>query len=262
MTVLRVSDLRIGLPGAGAPPLVRGIELAVGPAGALGITGESGAGKTLTASAICGLLPDPVRVLGGRLEILGAAVDPSDPGAFRHRRGHEVFMVFQSPAGALDPCDPVGEQIAEALWAVKGWPRADARREAVRLMDDLGLDGALARSYPHQLSGGQRQRILLATAFALEPRVLVADEPTSGLDDAARDQVLELLAELRAAKGTALVLISHDLALLADTVDELVILHEGRQVESGPVADILDQPQHPHTAELVRALRLLHGTPQ
>lgn len=262
MTVLRVSDLRIGLPDSQAPPLVRGIELAVGPGAAIGITGESGAGKTLTACAICGLLPDPVRVLGGRLEILGDAVDPSDPGAFRNRRGNEVFMVFQSPAGALDPCDTVGEQIAEALWAVKGWPRTDAHREAVRLMDDLGLDGALAQSYPHQLSGGQRQRVLLATAFALEPRVLVADEPTSGLDDAARDQVLELLCELRATKGTAVVMISHDLALLAGTVDELLVLHDGRQVESGPVADLLAEPQHPHTAELVRALRLLHGTPR
>jgi peptide/nickel transport system ATP-binding protein len=254
---LRTSDLAIGLPGPGERPLVNGIELAVEPGGALGITGASAAGKTLAACAICGLLPEPVRVLKGRLEILGDSIDPTDPRAFRHRRGRQVFMVFQSPAGALDPTARVGEQVAEALWAVRGWGAREASREAVRLMASVGLDDAHARRYPHQLSGGQRQRVLLAIAFALKPRVLVADEPTSGLDEATRDQILLLLRELRDSEGTAVVLITHDLRVLAGSVDDLVVLHEGRQVEAGAVNELLQRPVHPHTAELVRALHVL-----
>jgi ABC-type glutathione transport system ATPase component len=255
--VLQVSNLSIGVSGPDGRPLVRRVELALEAGGAIGLTGESGAGKTLTGCALCGLLTAPIQVLGGRLEILGEHVPATDARAFRHRRGREIFMVFQSPAGALDPTSRVGEQVAEALWAVRGWRRASATREAIRLMESVGLDRVLARRYPHQLSGGQRQRVMLATAFALEPRILVADEPTSGLDEKSRDQVLQLLAELREQEGTAVLIISHDLRVLASIVDHLVVLHEGRQVEAGPVAELLERPVHPHTAELVRAMRLL-----
>jgi ABC-type glutathione transport system ATPase component len=241
---------------------VHGLDLAIEAGGAVGLTGESGAGKTLTACALCGLLPDPVRVLGGRLEILGKTVDATDPRNFRRRRGREIFMVFQSPAGALNPTLRVGEQVAEALWAVQGWPRPAADRESVRLMVSVGLDEPCARRYPHQLSGGQRQRVLLAIAFALKPRILVTDEPTSGLDDATQSQVLDLLSDLRASEGTAVVMISHDLRVLARSVDDLVVLYGGRQIETGPVADLLQRPAHPHTAELVRALHILGEVPQ
>jgi len=259
--VLEVSGLAIGLPGGQAHPLVRDLELALDAGGAVGITGESGAGKTLTACALSGLLPDPIRVLGGRVEILGEPVDVDDPRAFRRRRGREVFMVFQSPAGALDPTARIGGQVAEALWAVRGWTRADAHRESIRLLESVGLDGRLSRRYPHQLSGGQRQRVLIAIAFALKPRILVADEPTSGLDEAARRQVLALVRELRDTEGTAVVLITHDLRVLAGNVDQLVVVHDGRQVEAGPTGALLRHPAHPHTAELVRAFRRLEGAP-
>jgi ABC-type glutathione transport system ATPase component len=261
VTVLRVSDLSIGVPGIGEGPLVSGLELALEAGGAVGLTGASGAGKTLTACALCGLLPPPVRVLGGRLEILGEAVDATDPRLFRYRRGREIFMVFQSPAGALDPISTVGGQVAEALWAVRGWSREAANREAVRLMVSVGLDEPLARRYPHQLSGGQQQRVLLATAFALKPRILIADEPTSGLDEVTRNQMLNLLSDLRMSEGTAVVMISHDLRVLARTVDHLSVLYDGRQVETGSVADLLERPIHPHTAELVRALGILGEAP-
>ncbi len=257
MTVLEISGLRVGIPGPEGRTLVDGLDLTLRAGGALGLAGESGAGKTLTACALCGLLPEPLRVLGGRLEILGESIDPADPRAFRHRRGREVFLVFQSPAGALNPIAKVGEQVAEALWAVRGRTRADARLEAEHLLESVGLDSAFARRHPHQLSGGQRQRVLLAIAFALEPRILIADEPTSGLDDVGRDQVLDLLADLRASQGIAVIVISHDLRVLARTVEELVVLHDGRQVEAGPVAELLERPVHPHTAELVRAMRIL-----
>jgi ABC-type glutathione transport system ATPase component len=259
VTVLRVSELAVGVPGPDGRVLVEGIDLSLDEGGAVGLTGASGAGKTLTACALCGLLPDPVRVLGGRLEIGGESVDPADRRAFRQRRGRDVFMVFQSPAGALDPISRVGEQIAEALWAVQGWARSAARREAVRLLGSVGLDRAHADRFPHQLSGGERQRVLLAIALALRPRILVADEPTSGLDQTTRDQVLALIGELRELEGTALVVISHDLRVLAGIVDELVVLHGGWQVEAGPVGGLLERPRHPHTAEIVRAMRLLEG---
>ena len=257
MTVLRVSDLTIGVAGAAERPLVSGVDFALEAGGAIGLTGESGAGKSLTACALCGLLPEPVRVLEGQLEILGRRVRTRDARSFRHLRGRDIFMVFQSPAGALNPTLRIGAQVAEALWAVRGWRRDDADDEALRLLESVGLGAELFRSYPHELSGGQRQRVLLATAFALEPRIIIADEATSGLDEVARDQVIELIERLRATRGTAVVMISHDLRVLADAVDELLVLYDGRQVEAGPIARLLEQPAHRHTVELVRALRAL-----
>lgn len=253
MRLLEVEGLAVGRPGGPEPPLVSGVSLAVEPGGVLGITGQSGSGKTLTACALCGLLPPPLRVLAGRARFRGQALDLGDARVMRRRRGRDIFLVFQSPAGALDPSARVGEQVAETLWEAGGLDRPRARRTARELMAGVGLEPGCYGSYPFQLSGGQRQRALMAMALGLRPRLLIADEPTTGLDDANREHMVSLLAALAREHGVALCLISHDLRVLAALAQDLVVLERGRVVEQGPADQVLAAPAHPHTRELVAA---------
>ncbi len=257
MSVLEVRDLRVGLSRPEPTVLVSDVSLAIAAGGCLGLTGQSGSGKSLTGCALSGLLPPPLAVLGGEARLLGRPLDLGDPRALRGRRGREVFLMFQSPGGALDPSARIGPQVAEALRAARGLGRQQAKEAVRELLQRVDLEPERERAYPFELSGGQRQRVLLAIAFGLRPRLLIADEPTTGLDQANQEQILGLMRELRDSQGTALCLISHDLRVLAAMAQDLAVLHRGRLVESGPLERVLAAPQHWHTQELVQAMQYL-----
>nr|WP_300151266.1 ABC transporter ATP-binding protein [Propionicimonas sp.] len=228
-----------GLRVAGETELLHGINLEVVPGGALGVVGESGSGKSLTLRAVMGLLPRGLRVTGGSVRIAGTAA-----------------MIFQDPLTFLDPLMRVGSQVAEVSRAARGGTRDAARARARELLDTVRLPDAsvLARRYPHQLSGGQRQRVLLALALAQEPNLLLCDEPTTALDVTVQREVLELLATLRIERGLSLVFVSHDLAVVAQVCERVVVLREGRMVEEGPTVDVVTRPAHAYTRSLVDAV--------
>ncbi|MFT4110985.1 ABC transporter ATP-binding protein [Propionicimonas sp.] len=232
---LVLDDLRV----SGDAELLRGVTLALEPGGALGVVGESGSGKSLTLRAVMGLLPRGLRVSGGTIGVGGTAA-----------------MIFQDPLTFLDPLARVGDQVAEVCAAATGLTRREARARALRLFDDVHLPdaGDLLRRYPHQLSGGQRQRVLLAVALAREPDLLLCDEPTTALDVTVQRGVLDLLAQLRAERGLSVLFVSHDLAVVAQVCDRIVVLHEGRVVESGDTLDVVTRPAEPYTRSLLDAV--------
>ena len=256
--ILTVDHLSIGKPGLEKTPLVTDVCFSLHPGEVVGIAGESGSGKTLTALAISALLPPPLQVLSGSIRVFAKPLRMSyHKPCFR--RGRDLLFLFQSPSGALNPTVTVGRQILHALCTHFHLDRKTAESRAVAVMKQVGLSREDYRRYPFQLSGGQRQRVLLALAFGLQPRLLVADEPTAGQDDESRDLILKLLDQLRETAGTAMIIISHDLRVLSRLTRQIVVLHQGRQVESGVVSDILHHARHFHTQALVDAMRYLEG---
>ncbi len=250
--LLEVRDLQVRLAGRGGATLhaLRGIDLRLDRGECLALIGESGSGKTLTALAVMGLLPEGARATG-RIALDGRDLLTLDEDAWCGLRGRRVAMVFQEPLTALNPLQRVLAQVTEPIRLHRLAPdRATARQRALRLLARVGLEERQACAYPHQLSGGQRQRALIAMALAAEPELLIADEPTTALDARLRVQVLELLRELVAERGMGLLLISHDLALTARRVDRLLILYGGRVMEQGAAADLLAHPRHPYTQAL------------
>ena len=254
-TLLEVTDLRVTLQTArGLAEALRGIDLQIERGGTLGLIGESGCGKSMTAMAIMGLLPHGAAVSGSvRLngaELLGA----SEPAMCR-LRGNRIGMIFQEPMTALNPLHTVGDQIAEPLRLHRGLPRAAARAEALRLLDRVRLPQAAQRldAWPHQLSGGQRQRVTIAMALACGPDLLIADEPTTALDVSIQREILELIGELVAATGMALLMISHDLGVMARTVERVAVMYGGTVVESGPTDEVFAHLAHPYTRGLYAA---------
>ncbi|MFI8524239.1 dipeptide ABC transporter ATP-binding protein [Promicromonospora sukumoe] len=255
-TVLTVRGLRVAY---GETEVVHGVDLDVRPGEVVALVGESGSGKSTTAHALIGLLPDGGHVTAGEVT-LGAGKGSVGltgllPDAWRRVRGVRVGLVPQDPGTALDPVVRVGEQVAEAL-VVHGTPRRAARERAVEILAEVGLDRPRerARQYPHQLSGGMRQRVLVGIAMACEPELVIADEPTSALDVTVQRRVLDLLGDLTGRAGTAVLLITHDLAVAADRADRVVVLKDGVVVEEGPAARVLGAPEHPYTRELVAAV--------
>jgi len=270
--LLEIRDLGVAFPARDAAggwlPVVRGAALAVGRGEVVGLVGESGSGKTLTALAVLGLVPPPGRVTAGSILLAedgGGAVDllKLAPEALRRVRGARVAMVFQEPATAFNPVYSIGFQIAEAVRAHRRISRGEARREAARLLDRVAFPEARRRldDYPHQLSGGQRQRAMIAMALAGGPDLLLADEPTTALDVTLQAQILELLDELRRDLGLAVLLITHDLGVVAETCDRVVVMREGRVVETAWVEELFRAPAHPYTRELLAALPRLEGAP-
>ena len=250
--LLEVRDLQVWLAGRGGAALhaLRGIDLRLDRGECLALIGESGSGKTLTALAVMGLLPDGARATG-RIALDGRELLALDEDDWCGLRGRRVAMVFQEPLTALNPLQRVLAQVMEPIRLHRLAPdRASARQRALALLARVGLEERQACAYPHQLSGGQRQRALIAMALAAEPELLIADEPTTALDARLRVQVLELLRELVAERGMGLLLISHDLALTARRVDRLLILYGGRVMEQGVAAELLAQPRHPYTQAL------------
>jgi peptide/nickel transport system ATP-binding protein len=268
--LLEIRDLGVAFPkreGEGWLPVVRDVSLAVDRGEVVGLVGESGSGKTMTALAVLGLVPPPGRVTAGSILLSGdgGAADllKLSPAALRRVRGGRVAMVFQEPATAFNPVYSIGFQIAEAVRAHRPLSRREARREAVRLLDRVAFPDAQRRldDYPHQLSGGQRQRAMIAMALAGRPDLLLADEPTTALDVTLQAQILELLDELRQDLGLGVLLITHDLGVVAETCDRVVVMRDGRVVETAAVEELFQAPADPYTRELLAALPRLEAVP-
>lgn len=256
VALLEVDRLTVTVPGRGGPvAVVRETSFGVAAGEIVGLVGESGAGKSLTAYSILRLLPAGVRIVGGRIVLEGRDLVPLPEKALRRVRGCRVGMVFQEPMTALNPAFTIGFQLVEAIRAHRRVGRADARREARRLLDRVAIPDSSKRlsSYPHELSGGQRQRVVIAMALACRPVLLLADEPTSALDVTVQARILDLLCELRRELGLAILLITHDLAVVAETCDRALVMAAGRVVEEGPVADLFQHPRHSHTRALLAA---------
>ena len=254
--LLSIRDLRVAFRGV---PALHGIALDVMPGEALGLVGESGCGKSVTFLAALGLLPGAAVsgsvMLDGR-ELLGAP-----PSVLDDVRGGQVAMIFQDPASALNPVHRVGRQVEEALRLHRCLAGAAARAEAARLLDQVGIPAAGQRlaCYPHELSGGQNQRVMIAMALAGRPRLLIADEPTTALDVTIQAGILDLLRRLQAETGMALVLISHDLGVVAETCNRVCVMYAGRIVERAPAEVLFAGPAHPYTAGLLAALPVMDG---
>ncbi|HJS30900.1 MAG TPA: ABC transporter ATP-binding protein [Alphaproteobacteria bacterium] len=256
--LLSVEGLRVVFgDGAREQVAVDGISFALGPGEVVGIVGESGCGKSITALSILRLVPDPPgRIAGGRVVFAGGDLAALAEDEMRQVRGRDIAMVFQEPMTALNPVFTVGEQIAETLRVHEGIDRAAARARARRLLDHVGIANAGARldQYPHELSGGMRQRVMIAIALACKPKLLIADEPTTALDVTIQAQILALLAELQRELGMAMILITHDLGVVAETVDRVLVMYAGRIVEEGPVARVFELPSHPYTRLLMESI--------
>jgi oligopeptide transport system ATP-binding protein len=256
--VLEVEDLRVEFrTRVGVVHAVNGASYQVARGETLAILGESGSGKSVSAQAVMGLIDSPPGyVTAGTIRYRGEDVLALPESRRRVLRGRCVAMIFQDALSALNPVFPVGDQIAEMYRVHEGLTRSEARARAVQMMDRVHIPSAAARygSYPHQLSGGMRQRIMIAMALALGPEVLIADEPTTALDVTIQAQITELLAELQAANGMALILITHDLGVVADVADRIAVMYAGRIVEAGPVRDLYRRPAHPYTEGLLRSV--------
>jgi len=255
VALLEVNDLRVTLPTSRGPAdALRGVSFALERGAAVGLIGESGCGKSMTALALMGLLPDGAQV-SGSIRLAGRELVGLDDTALCTLRGSRLGMVFQEPMTALNPLHTIGRQIAEPLRLHKGLSSAEARAEALRLLEGVRLPAAAKRldAYPHQLSGGQRQRVVLAIALACGPDLLIADEPTTALDVTIQAEILALIAELVRESGMALLLISHDLGVMARTVERLLVMYGGSVVESGPTGEVFHHLAHPYTRGLFGA---------
>ncbi|SCB40261.1 peptide/nickel transport system ATP-binding protein [Bradyrhizobium yuanmingense] len=261
--LLCVENLSITLNTRGAPvPLVRNVSFAIDPGETLCLVGESGCGKSLTALSIIGLLDQSVmQVASGRILFEGRDLVTLGAEELRKLRGDRLAMVFQEPMTSLNPLLRVGEQIAEVIVEHRGVSEADARRQAVGLLDLVRIPDARRRAseFPHQLSGGMRQRVMIAMALALRPALLIADEPTTALDVTIQAQVLTLIDDLRREFGTSVLLITHDLGVVAEMADRVVVLYAGSIVEQAGVNGIFDAAAHPYTRGLLGAIGQLNS---
>jgi len=258
--LLEVTDLRVDFrTPRGDAQALSGIDFTVQPGRILGLVGESGCGKSVTALALMGLLPRRDCRVGGRLLWEGVDLLSLAESELRRRRGREMAMIFQDPATSLNPVFPVGDQIAEALTHSLGLSRRVARQRAREWLAAVGIDEPERRldAYPGQLSGGMQQRVMIAMAMAAAPKLLIADEPTTALDVTTQAQVLGLLDRLRRQSGAAVLFITHDLGVVAELCEEVIVLYAGRVAESAPVQTLFDNPLHPYTRGLLRALRKL-----
>lgn len=260
--VLALDDLACAFPGEDGPvTVVHGVSLAVAPGRTLAVVGESGSGKTMTFLAALGLMPKGGRVVRGSVRLQGQDLLKLGPEALRRVRGADIAMVFQDPLTGLNPVFTIGDQLVEVLRAHRPISRSQARREAIDLLDRVHIPDPKRRAaaYPHQLSGGMRQRVLIAMAISLGPKVLIADEPTTALDVTVQAQILELLEELQAESGMGLVLITHDLGLVARHADDVAVMYAGRVVEEGDCGAVFARTRHPYTAALFRSIPNLEG---
>jgi oligopeptide transport system ATP-binding protein len=255
--LLDVRDLRTHfLTRLGVVRAVDGVSFHVDRGEALGLVGESGCGKSVSALSIMGLVPAPGQVVGGEVRYDGRDLLRLPERQRAAIRGNEIAMIFQDPMSYLNPVMPIGEQIAEPLRIHRAIRGGAARRRAIELMDMVGIPAAAARvdSYPHQFSGGMRQRVMIAMALSCEPKVLIADEPTTALDVTIQAQILELLQRLRRELGMALILITHDLGVVAGIVDRVNVMYAGHVVERAPVMDLFADPRHPYSLGLMESI--------
>ena len=257
MSLLEVKNLVVEFPNRrGTLRAIDGISFDIAPGEILGVVGESGAGKSLTGASIIGLLEPPGRIASGQVLLEGQRIDNLNNDQLRHIRGRKIGAIFQDPLTSLNPLYSVGKQLTETIQAHLPVSNAEARRRAIDLLKDTGIPAAEQRidHYPHQFSGGMRQRVVIALALAAEPKLIVADEPTTALDVSIQAQIISLLKDICKNRGAAVMLITHDMGVIAETCDRVAVMYAGRIVEIGPVHEVINHPAHPYTAGLMASI--------
>ncbi|MDA0923580.1 MAG: ABC transporter ATP-binding protein [Proteobacteria bacterium] len=258
--LLSVRDLVVEFPTRrGTLRALDGVSFDIGPGEVLGMVGESGAGKSITGAAIIGLIEPPGRIAGGEVWLGDERIDQLSPDAMRRIRGRRIGMVFQDPLTSLNPLYTIAQQLIETIRTHMDVSEKEARARAVALLDRVGIPAAARRidDYPHHFSGGMRQRVVIALALAAEPELVIADEPTTALDVSVQAQIIDVLKEICAERGAAVMLITHDMGVIAETADRVAVLYAGRMAEIGPVRDVILQPRHPYTAGLMGSIPTL-----
>jgi peptide/nickel transport system ATP-binding protein len=261
--VLSIRDLKVEFATRrGVLRAIDGVSFDIARGEVLGVVGESGAGKSLTGSAVIGLIDPPGRIAGGEILLDGQRIDTLSPSAMREIRGRRIGMVFQDPLTSLNPLYRVGDQITETILAHLDVSQTEARRRAIDLLKEVGIPAAERRidGYPHEFSGGMRQRVVLALALCAEPDLVIADEPTTALDVSVQAQIITLLRRLCRERGTAVMLITHDMGVIAETADRVAVMYAGRVAEIGPVRAVVKDPLHPYATGLMGSIPTLEGT--
>ncbi|NRG17243.1 ABC transporter ATP-binding protein [Rhizobiales bacterium] len=260
--LLSVRNLKVEFPTRRATlTAIDGISFDLKKGEVLGVVGESGAGKSITGSAIIGLLEPPGRISGGEILLGGERIDNLSQTAMRKVRGKRIGMIFQDPLTSLNPLFTIGEQITETIMTHLPVSEAEARKRAVSLLEEVGIPAAAERldAYPHQFSGGMRQRVVIALALCAEPELVIADEPTTALDVSVQAQIIGLLKRICKDHGASVMLITHDMGVIAETCDRVAVMYSGRIAEIGPVRDVVKNPHHPYTVGLMGAIPTLVG---
>lgn len=261
--ILEISGLSVEFPTRrGVLKALDEVSFSIQAGEVVGVVGESGAGKSLTGAAIIGLLEPPGRVSGGEIRLAGRRIDQLSDDEMRHVRGKEIGAIFQDPLTALNPLYTVGRQLVETITTHLSLSVAQAKVRAIELLEATGIPAAKERfeHYPHQFSGGMRQRVVIALALAAAPKLIVADEPTTALDVSIQAQIIELLKRLCREQGAAVMLITHDMGVIAETANRVVVMYAGRVAEIGQVRDVIHDPQHPYTMGLMGSIPSIKHT--
>ena len=257
MNLLEVNNLVVEFPTRrGLLRALDGVSLKIAPGEILGVVGESGAGKSLTGAAIIGLLDPPGRIASGEIHLAGERIDQYSADQMRGIRGRRIGAIFQDPLASLDPLYSIGHQLIETIRTHLPLTAGQARQRAIELLEETGIPAAAERinHYPHQFSGGMRQRVVIALALAAEPQLVIADEPTTALDVSIQAQVIGLLKRICHDRGAAVMLITHDMGVIAETCDRVAVMYAGRIVEIGPVQQVIHAPAHPYTVGLMASI--------
>jgi peptide/nickel transport system ATP-binding protein len=255
--ILEVEHLKVQFPTRrGTLTAVDDISFSIAPGEVLGVVGESGAGKSITGMAVIGLLEPPGRVAGGEVRLEGRRIDNLPHEELRRIRGRRIGVIFQDPLTSLNPLYTIGQQLEETILTHLPLTRTQARERALSLLREVGIPAPEGRygNYPHHFSGGMRQRVVIALALAAEPRLLIADEPTTALDVSIQAQIIALLKRLAGERGAAVMLITHDMGVIAETAHRVAVMYAGRIAEIGPVRDVIHAPQHPYTVGLMGSI--------
>ena len=257
MPLLEVDGLTVEFPTRrGILRALDGVSFAIDAGEVLGVVGESGAGKSLTGAAIIGLLEPPGRVAGGRILLDGNRIDQLSADRMRPIRGRQIGAIFQDPLTTLNPLYSIGRQLVETIQTHLRLSDRDARERAIKWLEEVGIPAARQRidAYPHEFSGGMRQRVVIALALCAEPRLVIADEPTTALDVSVQAQIISLLKRLTRDHGTAVMLVTHDMGVIAETADRVAVMYAGRIAEIGPVAEVVQHPAHPYSEGLMGSI--------
>ena len=261
--ILAVERLRVEFPTRrGTLVAVHDVSFEIARGEVLGVVGESGAGKSITGAAIIGLIDPPGRIAAGEIRLDGRRIDNLPPDRMRKVRGREIGAVFQDPLTSLNPLYTVGRQIVETIRTHLPLGESEARARAIALLEEVGIPAAERRidHYPHQFSGGMRQRVVIALALAAQPKLIIADEPTTALDVSIQAQIIQVLKRMCRDHRTAVMLVTHDMGVIAETADRVAVMYAGRIVEVGPVADVIHRPRHPYTVGLMGSIPSIGAT--
>ncbi|MFK7876207.1 MAG: ABC transporter ATP-binding protein [Paracoccaceae bacterium] len=256
---LSLQNLTVEIPTRhGVLRPVDGVSYDIAPGEILGVVGESGAGKSMAGNAVIGLLNRPAHIAAGQISLNGTRIEALTGEAMRRLRGKEIGMVFQDPLTSLNPLLKIGDQLTETMLSHLDISRSEADARAIAALEEVGIPGAAERidSYPHEFSGGMRQRVVIALALCAEPSLIIADEPTTALDVSVQAQIIALLKKLCRERGTAVMLITHDMGVIAEAADRVAVMYAGRLAELGPVRDVLSAPRHPYTHGLMASTPL------